>query len=119
MHHYTCTCLGKPLGGSVVCGLLTCRGMLPFAERKQVIMQAQDRLRAVRYGSSAGREGVGEGSTVCLRSSPVYPVGCRAIHISGGQLQVRDGYCTLFAYYIHCVIIYMYTTPLTITLWVN
>ena len=62
--------------------------MLPFADRKQAIIQGHDRVRLAKYGGlGGGRDAIGQGSKVCLRSSPIYSVGTRAIHILGGKLQ--------------------------------
>ena len=49
--------------------------------------QNQEKMRALKYQYSSHCELV-EGSRVCLRSSPVYSVGTKAIHIKGTQIQV-------------------------------
>ena len=61
--------------------------MFPFAERKQAVMDVQERLRGTsRY---SGRETeVQQGSQVCLRSSPIYTAGTKAIYCKGSKLQV-------------------------------
>lgn len=66
-----------------------CRGVLPFTERKQSIMQSHDKIRQFKYhqSGSAFSSSVIQGSKVCLRSSPVYSAGGKAIHIKGTQLQ--------------------------------
>ncbi len=66
------------------------RGMLPFSDRKQAILQAHERVRLAKYGGLSGGKAVDsviQGSRVCLRSSPIYSVGTRAIHIQGGKVQ--------------------------------
>lgn len=66
------------------------RGMLPFADRKEAILQAHEKVRLAKYGSLSGgkaADAVLQGSKVCLRSSPIYCVGTRAIHIHGGKIQ--------------------------------
>ena len=69
--------------------------MLPFTERKQSIVQCHDKIRQFKYhqsglGSSSSSSSTGavtQGSKVCLRSSPVYSAGGKAIHMKGAQLQ--------------------------------
>lgn len=70
--------------------LVFLRGVLPFAERKQSIIQSHDKIRQFKYhqtSSSLSSSGVIQGSKVCLRSSPVYSAGGKALHIKGSQLQ--------------------------------
>ncbi len=69
-----------------------CRGVLPFAERKQSIMQSHDKIRQFKYHQSnsslsASSSLVTQGSKVCQRSSPVYSAGGKALHLKGTQLQ--------------------------------
>lgn len=66
-----------------------CRGVLPFTERKQSIMQSHDKIRQFKYhlSSSILSPAVTQGSKVCLRSSPVYSAGGKALHMKGTQLQ--------------------------------
>lgn len=63
--------------------------MLPFTERKQSIMQSHDKIRQFKYHQSGSSQlsVVTQGSKVCLRSSPVYSAGGKAIHMKGTQLQ--------------------------------
>ncbi len=62
--------------------------MLPFSDRKQAILQAHERVRLSKYGGlGGGRAELVQGSRVCLRSSPIYSVGTRAIHLLGGRIQ--------------------------------
>ena len=67
---------------------VSCRGVLPFTERKQSIMQSHDKIRQFKYHhSSSNQSQVTQGSRVCLRSSPVYSAGGKGIHMKGTQLQ--------------------------------
>ena len=54
-------------------------------------MQSHDKIRQFKYhhtsSSSLSSGGVVQGSKVCLRSSPVYSAGGKAIHLKGTQLQ--------------------------------
>ena len=54
-------------------------------------MHSHDKVRQYKYhqvgGSSLSSAGVVCGSKVCLRSSPVYSAGGKAIHMKGTQLQ--------------------------------
>ncbi|CAI8024034.1 E3 ubiquitin-protein ligase UBR5 [Geodia barretti] len=64
-------------------------GLLPFPERKQAVVDVQERLRGSgRFsgGSSEGGE-VQLDSLVCLRSSPIYTAGTKAIYCRGHRLQ--------------------------------
>ena len=65
--------------------------MLPFSERKQAILQTHERVRMAKYKcglNGKGVESIVQGSRVCLRSSPVYTVGTRAVHLQGGEIKV-------------------------------
>lgn len=51
-------------------------------------MQSHDKIRQFKYHqSSSSQSQVAQGSKVCLRSSPVYSAGGKAIHMKGTQLQ--------------------------------
>lgn len=66
---------------------ILCRGMFPFAERKQAVMDVQETLRGTsRY--SAAETDIKQHSLVCLRSSPIYTAGTKAIYCKGHKLQV-------------------------------
>jgi hypothetical protein len=61
--------------------------MFPFPERKQAVMDVQERLRgSARYSGSESE--VAQDSLVCLRSSPIYTSGTKAIFCKGQKLQV-------------------------------
>ena len=67
------------------------RGLLPFPERKQAVVDVQERLRGSgRFSGSSSSEGgeVQLDSLVCLRSSPIYTAGTKAIYCRGHRLQV-------------------------------
>ena len=67
------------------------RGILPFTERKQSIVQNSEKARQFKYhnstSSASGGTYVVQGSKVCVRSSPIYGAGGKAIHMKGAQLQ--------------------------------
>ncbi len=66
------------------------RGLLPFTERKQSIIKNHDKIRQFKYhqvSSSSSASGLVQGSKVCLRSTPIYSAGGKAIHLKGTQLQ--------------------------------
>ncbi len=46
----------------------------------------QEKLRVLKYQYSSGID-LTVGSRVCLRSTPVYPTGTKAVHIKGSRLQ--------------------------------
>ena len=70
-----------------------CRGLLPFPERKQAVMDVQEKLRGSgRFSSSGGEGDVQQDSLVCLRSSPIYTAGTKAIYCKGHRLQVPHPY---------------------------
>jgi len=52
-------------------------------------MQSHDKIRQFKYHQTATSlsSTVSQGSKVCLRSSPVYSAGGKAIHMKGTQLQ--------------------------------
>ena len=69
--------------------LHSCRGVLPLNERKQAIIQNTERIRLYKYHSSShNHQALEEGSQVCLRTSPIFSVGAKAIHMKGTQIQV-------------------------------
>jgi hypothetical protein len=63
--------------------------VLPLNERKQAIIQNTERIRLYKYHSSShAQQPLVEGSQVCLRTSPIFSIGARAIHMKGTQIQV-------------------------------
>ena len=64
--------------------------MLPLNERKQAIIQNTERIRLYKYQSSSqAQQPLVEGSQVCLRTSPIFSLGAKAIHMKGTQIQVK------------------------------
>ncbi len=72
-----------------------CRGVLPFPERKQAVAQNQEKLRVLKYQYTGSGSELTEGSRVCLRLSPVYSVGTKAVLIKGSRIQVTIHTCTV------------------------
>ncbi len=60
--------------------------MLPFSERKVAVSLNQEKLRTLKYQYSSGTD-LNVGNKVCLRSSPVYSTGAKAVHIKGSKIQ--------------------------------
>ena len=67
------------------------RGVLPYTERKQAIVQNYEKVRQSKYhissSSALGDTRVVQGSKVCVRSSPIYGAGGKAVYMRGAQLQ--------------------------------
>ena len=63
------------------------RGVLPFTERKQSVMQSHEKIRQYKYHQSSSLANLSVGARVSLRSSPVYCAGGKGIHLKGTKLQ--------------------------------
>ena len=93
--HLPTNCSGGECGArdgstsDLILSLLRChsRGMFPFPERKQALVEVQEKLRGTSRFPSREHD-IKSGSQVCLRSSPIYTAGTKAIFIKGPRLQV-------------------------------
>lgn len=66
--------------------LSSSRGLLPFAEREQLIVYNQQRTKAAQPPGPPQIEAIVKGSQVSLRSRPIYPIGCKVLRVRDNQV---------------------------------